>query len=48
MAEWLLDTPPIFVTRPAADDPEGDGLRPTGSVTAREAYADAPMSEGDV
>lgn len=39
-ADWLLATPPIFITRP--DD------HATGDMTAAEAYADAPMSDKDV
>ena len=47
-ADWLLRTPPIFVTRPAAGDPEGERLRLFFDVPASEAYADAPMSREDV
>ena len=47
-ADWLLRTPPIFVTRPAADDPEGERLRPFFDTPASEVYADAPMSRSDV
>lgn len=47
-ADYLLRTPPIFVTRPAADDPEGPAERWTGSVPAAEAYGDAPMSQADI
>ncbi|MBP3892866.1 MAG: hypothetical protein J6D34_02370 [Atopobiaceae bacterium] len=47
-ADWLLRTPPIFVTRPAADDPEGERLRPFFDTAASEVYADAPMSRDDV
>lgn len=39
-ADWLLSTPPIFITRPDA--------HPTGSMTAAEAYADAPMDKADI
>lgn len=39
-ADWLLATPPIFITR--------DGAEPTGTKTAAEAYADAPMTDDDV
>lgn len=39
-AEYLLDTPPIFITRPDEHS--------TGTQTARQAYADAPMSTADV
>lgn len=47
-ADWLMRTPPIFVTRPAAGDPEGERLRLFFDVPASEAYADAPMSREDV
>ena len=47
-ADWLLRTPPIFVTRPAADDPEGESLRPFFDVSAADVYADAPMARDDV
>jgi glutamate--cysteine ligase len=47
-AEWLLATSPIFVTRPAADDPAGPKLRPFYTQPAAEAYSDAPLSGGDV
>ena len=47
-ADWLLGTRPIFVTRAAADDPDGKVLRPDGGKTAAEIYADAPMEEGDI
>lgn len=47
-ADWLLGTCPIFVTRPAADDPEGPALRSVAGLTAAEAYADAPMSAADI
>ncbi len=39
-ADWLLDTPPIFITRPDEHS--------TGTQVGREAYADAPMSTADV
>lgn len=39
-ADWLLSVPPIFITRP--DE------HPTGSMTAAEAYGDAPMEKDDV
>ena len=39
-ADWLLSTPPIFITR--------NGAEPTGTKTAAEAYADAPMTDDDV
>lgn len=47
-ADWALRTCPIFVTRAAADDPDGPWLRSVAGQTAAEAYADAPMSEDDV
>lgn len=47
-ADWLLSTSPIFVDRPAADDPEGPDLRPFYDTPAYEAYADAPMTKSDV
>lgn len=47
-ADWLLSTCPIFVTRPAADDPDGPAMRRVDGQSAAEAYADAPMSRADV
>ncbi len=47
-ADWILRTCPIFVTRPAANDPEGESLRPVFGQSAYEAYGDAPMGEADV
>ena len=47
-ADWILRTCPIFVTRPAANDPEGSDLRPVYGQSAYEAYGDAPLSEADV
>lgn len=47
-AEWILRTCPIFVTRAAADAPEGPDLRPVFGQSAYEAYGDAPMSKEDV
>ncbi len=47
-ADWILRTCPIFVTRPAANDPEGEILRPVFGQSAYEAYGDAPMGEVDV
>lgn len=47
-ADWLLRTPPIFVTRPAASDPDGPRLRQAYSVSAGEVYGDAPMTRADV
>jgi glutamate--cysteine ligase len=46
--DWLLRTPPIFVTRPATDNPEGPTLRAAYETPAQEVYADAPMSQADV
>lgn len=47
-ADWLLDTPPIFVDRPAANDPEGPAMRAFFDEPAAEAYGDAPMSRHDI
>ena len=47
-AEWLLETSPIFVTRPPVSDSEGARLRPVGAMPAKEAYGDAPMTEADI
>ena len=47
-ADWLLNTSPIFITRPAADNPNGEKLRPFFDVPACEAYGDAPMGPADV
>ena len=47
-ADWVLGTPPIFVTRPAADNPGGKRLRAAFEMPASEVYADAPMSRDDV
>lgn len=47
-AEWLLGTSPIFITRPAADDPDGAKLRPFFDVPAAQAYGDALMESADV
>ena len=47
-ADWLLATPPIFVTRAAADAPDGPSVRPFFDAAASEAYADAPLALGDV
>ena len=47
-AEWLLGTSPIFVTRPAAGDPDGERLRAFFDEPARVAYGDAPMAPADV
>ncbi|MGI6229362.1 MAG: glutamate-cysteine ligase family protein [Tractidigestivibacter sp.] len=40
MADWVLATPPIFVTAPT--------LKATGGAPAREVYGSSPMSEADV
>lgn len=47
-ASWLLGVEPIFITRPAAADPDGESMRPFFDVPAFEAYGDAPMTEADV
>lgn len=47
-ADWMLNASPIFVDRPAADDPDGPAMRAIGDPPARIAYADAPMSRGDI
>lgn len=47
-ADWLLSTSPIFVTRPAADNPDGPALRPFFDVVASTAYGDAPLEPRDV
>ena len=47
-ADWLLGTCPIFVTRPAADDPQGPALRSVVGQTAAQAYADALMTKDDI
>ena len=47
-ADWVLRTPPIFVTRASASDPKGPQLRPFFSESAELAYADAPLSDADV
>lgn len=39
-ADWLLSVPPIFITRP--------DVHSTGTMTAAEAYADAPMTKADI
>ena len=39
-ADWLLSTPPIFITRP--------DIHPTGGALASEVYGDAPMTRADV
>ena len=46
-AEWLLRTPPIFVTR-AARGSDGPELRPFFTEPASEAYGDAQLSPSDV
>lgn len=47
-ADWLLDTPPIFIKRPAASDPTGPDMRGFYDTPARQAYADALMSRQDI
>jgi len=47
-ADWLLRTPPIFITRPAANAPDGPALRLFGDMPAADAYADAPMEKSDI
>lgn len=47
-ADWLLRTPPIFITRAAADDPDGPKLRRFPDTPAYEAYGDAPMQKRDI
>lgn len=47
-AAWLLRTPPIFVTRPAVNDPHGPRLRQFFLAPASEAYADTPLGGADV
>lgn len=47
-AEWLLCISPIFITRAAADDPDGESMRTFFDVSSAEAYGDAPMSEADI
>lgn len=47
-ADWLLRTPPIFITRRAADDPGGPTLRGFSDTPAFEAYEDAPMEKQDL
>lgn len=47
-ADWLLSTSPIFVDRPAADDPTGPSMRAAYDTPSSEVYADAPMSQHDV
>ena len=47
-ADWLLRTPPIFITRRAADDPDGPSLRGFPDTPAYTAYEDAPMEKRDI
>lgn len=50
-ADWLLNLSPIFVTRPAAGEPDYEAapaIRPFFETSAAEAYADAPMTSADV
>ncbi len=46
--DWILNTRPIFVTRAAANDPEGPALRADGGQVAADLYADAPMIKADI
>ena len=46
--DWVLRTCPIFITRAAADDPEGPSVRGMAGKTAEEAYADAPLTDEDI
>lgn len=46
--DWVMRTCPIFITRAAADDPQGPSVRGMAGRTAAEAYADAPMDEEDI
>ncbi len=46
--DWLLDTSPIFVTRPPANEPTADALRAAYKVPAGDLYADALMDDADI
>lgn len=46
--DWIMGTRPIFVTRPAANDPSSLALRADEGKAAADLYADAPMSKDDV
>lgn len=47
-ADWIMHTPPIFVTRPAAATPAGPALRAVFEQAADEAYQDAPLEDADI
>lgn len=47
-ADWILSIPPIYITRPSAEDPRGPRTRGFSTVSTADAYADAPMSEQDI
>lgn len=47
-ADWLLNTCPIFVTRPSSHDPAGPAVRKVFGQTTAQAYADAPLTEKDI
>ncbi len=47
-ADWIMSTSPIFVTRPAAENPVGPALRAVFDQTADEAYRDAPLEDADI
>lgn len=47
-ADWIMGTSPIFVTRAAAESPEGPALRAAFDQTADEAYQDAPLEDADI
>ncbi|MDO4499623.1 MAG: glutamate-cysteine ligase family protein [Coriobacteriaceae bacterium] len=46
--DWILGIPPIYITRPSAEDPRGPRTRGFNSVSTAVACSDAPMSERDV
>jgi glutamate--cysteine ligase len=47
-ADWLLETSPIFVDRPAVNDPDGPSMRPGYDTPSADLYVDAPMSKDDL
>lgn len=47
-ADWLLGLSPIFITRAAANDPNGPAVRSCPTTLARDAYADAPLTHHDI
>ena len=47
-ADWIMRTPPIFVTRPAAATPAGPALRAVFEQAADKAYQDAPLEDADI